>query len=173
MSLNPNKYDFGASSGKILGHFLSEVGISIDTERVKAIFVLPAPNSKKTIQAFMGKINFVRRFIPNFAYIIKPIHNLLKSNYTFIWDEKANHFSLKIKDALSSTPVLATPDFSRYFIVYTNATKESISAILIENNSQYIEQPIAFMSQILSDSDVQYYLIEKHAYSLVKAIEKF
>lgn len=80
MSLNPNKSVFGASAGKLLGHVVSEVGINIDPERVKTISFVPAPTSKKSIQSFMGKINFIRRFIPNFAYIVKPIHNLLKAN---------------------------------------------------------------------------------------------
>ena len=106
MSFNPNKYVFGATTGKLLGHVISEVGISIDPERVKAISFVPAPTSKKSIHAFMGKINFVRRFIPNFAYIFKPIHNLLKANQTFIWNEQANNSFLKIKDALSSALVL-------------------------------------------------------------------
>jgi len=121
----------------------------------------------------MGKIDFVRRFIPNFASIVKPIHNLLKANQTFIWDEHANTSFLKIKDALSSAPVLATPDFSRDFIVYTNATEEAISAILMQKKIQNVEQPTVFMSQSIPDSAVQYTLIEKHAYSLVKAIDKF
>lgn len=173
MSLNPNKYVFGALTGNILGHVVSEAGINIDPERVKAISFLPAPNSKKSIQAFMGKINFVRRFIPNFSYIVKPIHNLLKTNQSFIWDEQANASFLKIKYVLSFAPVLATPDFSRDFIVYTNATEEAISTILMRKNLQYDEKLIAFMSQSLPDSVVQYSLIEKHAYSLVKAINKF
>jgi len=167
MSLNTNKFVFDASSRKLLGHVVSEAGISIDPERVKAISFLPAPNSKKSIQAFMGKINFVRRFIPNFAYIVKPIHNLLKANQTFIWDEKANNSFLKIKDALSFALVLATPNFSKDFIVYMNATEEAISTILIQKNSQNVEQPIAFMSQIFPDSTVQYSLIKKHSYSVL------
>lgn len=131
MSLNPNKYVFGASAGKLLGYVVLEAGISIDPERVKAISFVLAPTSKKSIQEFMGKINFVRRFIPNFAYIVKPIHNLLKVNQTFIWNEQANNSFLKMKDTLSFAPVLATPNFSKDFIIYTNATKEAISAILM------------------------------------------
>jgi len=171
MSLNPNKSVFGAFAGKILGHMVSEARISIELERVKSISFVPAPTSKKSIQVFMGKVNFVWRFIPNFSYIVKPIHNLLKANQTFIWDEQANNSFLKIKDALSSPPVLDTPELSRDFIIYTNAIEEAISAILMQTNSQNDEQPIAFMSQ--PDSAVQYTLIEKHSYSLVKAIEKF
>jgi len=173
MSLNPNKSIFGGAAGKILGHVVSEAGISIDPKRVKAISVVPYPTSKKSIQAFMGKINFVRRSIPNFAFIVKPIHNLLKANQTCVWNKQANKSFLKIKDALSSAPVLATPNFSKDFILHTNATEEAIAAILMQKKLQNDEQPIAFMSQSLSDVAIQYRLIEKHAYALVKAIEKF
>lgn len=173
MSLNPNKSVFGGVVGKLLGHVVSKAGISIDPKRFKAISVVPALTSKKSIQAFMGKINFVRKIIPNFAFIVKPIHNLLKANHTFVWNEQANKSFIKIKDALSSTPVLATPDFSKDFIIYTNATEEAVAAILMQKKLQNHEQPIAFMSQSLSDAAIQYTLIEKHAYALVKAIEKF
>ena len=96
MSLNPTKCFFGASYGKLLGHIVFEVGINIDLERVKAIQNLPTPDSKKVIQDFMGKINFMRKFIPNFAYIIKHVHNLLKSNRTFYWDHTVENSFLEI-----------------------------------------------------------------------------
>jgi hypothetical protein len=44
---------------------------------------LPTPTSKKSVQDFMGTINFVRRFVPDFAMMVKPIHNLLKQDRTF------------------------------------------------------------------------------------------
>jgi len=91
MSLNPTKHVFGASPGNMLGHVVSEAGISIDPERVKAIQNLPTLNSRKAIHAFMGKINFVRRFIPNFVYIVKHGHNLLKANHTFCWDANVDN----------------------------------------------------------------------------------
>jgi hypothetical protein len=59
VSLNPSKSIFGVTQGKILGHIVSDSGISIDPERIVAILNLPAPTSKKEIQAFMGTINFV------------------------------------------------------------------------------------------------------------------
>jgi hypothetical protein len=60
MSLNPSKYIFGVLSSKLLGHVVFDYGIDIDLERVRAIQNLPIPSSKKGIQYFMGKINFVR-----------------------------------------------------------------------------------------------------------------
>jgi hypothetical protein len=67
--------------------------INIDPKRVIAILNLPAPTSKKEIQSFMGIINFVRRFVPHFAVMVKPIHNMLKQDQSFSWtNDFENHF---------------------------------------------------------------------------------
>jgi hypothetical protein len=68
---------------------------------------------------------------------------------------------------------LAKPDFEKEFIIYTNSTEEAISAILLQNDDQNNKKPIAYMSKSLSDDEIKYYYIEKHAYTLVKTIEKF
>ena len=64
---------FAVTEGKLLGHIVSKTGISIDLERVKAIEKIPFPHNKKGMQSFMGTINFVRRFVPDFAQIVKPL----------------------------------------------------------------------------------------------------
>ena len=64
--------------GKLLGHLVSADGIRIDLERVKAILKINFPRSKKDVQSFIGKINFLRWFIPNFAEFIKQITAMLK-----------------------------------------------------------------------------------------------
>ena len=63
--------------------------------------------------------------------------------------------------------------FKKYFIIYTNATEEAISIILLQSDDQNNEKPIAYMSQSLSDDEIKYSYIEKCVFSLVKAIEKF
>jgi hypothetical protein len=167
------KVNFGVTQGKLLGHIVFDSGISIDPERVTTIQNLQAPTSKKEIQSFMGKINFVRRFIPNFARMVKPIHNMLKQDRSFSWNDDTEKYFVEVKKAISSAPVLAKPNFEKYFIIYTNATEEAISVILLQKDDQNNDQPIAYMSQSLSDDEFKYTLIEKHTYALVKAIEKF
>ena len=144
----------------------------MDLERVKAIKKLSPPKSKKDIQAFMGKINFIRRFILDFMNIVRPIHHMLKFYQSFCWNTTAKTTFKQIKDSISLYPTLETPNFTKYFIIHTSATKEVISAILLQKNEEGIEQPISFISHSLSDVTLKYYFIEKHAYSLVKAIEK-
>jgi hypothetical protein len=69
--------------------------------------------------------------------------------------------------------VLGKPNFDKYFIIYTNATKESIFVILLQKDYQNNNHPIDYMIQSLSDDEFKYTLIEKHTYVLVKDIEKF
>jgi hypothetical protein len=52
----------------------------IDPERTQAIAKLSPPSSKKSMQSFLGKINFVRRFIPSFSEMVRPLKNLIKKD---------------------------------------------------------------------------------------------
>ena len=63
ISLNPKKSHFAMEEGKLLGHIISERGIKIDPDRVVAIQQIGLPINKKEIQSFLGKVNFLRRFI--------------------------------------------------------------------------------------------------------------
>jgi hypothetical protein len=66
ISLNPKKTIFGVDEGKILGHIISKYGINIDPES-QGNFSTPSPHNKKSMQSFFGKINFVRKFTPEFC----------------------------------------------------------------------------------------------------------
>jgi hypothetical protein len=83
--------------GKILGHIFSPEGINIDLERVKAIQQIDIPRNKNSIQSFIGKIIFLRRFIPNFAEIIKYIIDMLKKDAKIKWIPEAKESFENIK----------------------------------------------------------------------------
>ena len=71
--MNPKKSFFAVTEGKILGFIVSKGGIIIDPERSEAIEKISLTGSRKAMQSFLRKINFVKRFIPNFAQIIRPL----------------------------------------------------------------------------------------------------
>jgi hypothetical protein len=125
------------------------------------------------VQAFMGIINCVCRFVPDFALMVKPIHNIIKQDRSFSWIDDVKNAFIRIKKAISSTPVLAKPDFEKYFTIYTNPTEEAVSAILLQCDDKNNEKLVAYMSQSLSDDGFKYSYIEKHVLALVKAVEKF
>jgi hypothetical protein len=66
--------------GKLLGHIISKYGIKIVPSRVQAIQNIGFPRSKKEFQYFLGKVNFLRRSIPNFAKIVKVVMGMLKKD---------------------------------------------------------------------------------------------
>jgi hypothetical protein len=173
ISLYPSKSIFSDTKGNLLGHFVSDSGISIDLERIVAILNLPAPTSKKEVQDFMGVIKFFRRFVPDFSVMVKPIHNLLKKDRYFSWIGDVENDFEGIKKEISSALVLAKPYFEKEFTMYINATKEAVSVVLMQNDDQVNEKLVAYMIQSLSDDEFKYSFIEKHVFALVKVVEKF
>ena len=83
--MNPRKSHFVTPEGKLLGHIISAGGIKIDPKRVEAIQGIEIPRNKKSIQSFIGKIIFLRRFVPNFVEIIRPITNMLNKDDVIKW----------------------------------------------------------------------------------------
>ena len=85
LSLNPKKSHFAMWEGKLLGHIVSKDGIRIDPKRIEAIETINIPRNVKEIQSFLGTINFLQRFIPNFAEIVKLITRMLKKDSRVNW----------------------------------------------------------------------------------------
>ena len=63
LRLNPNKCVFGASSGKLLGFIVRQRGIEVDPVKVQAIRDMPTLQTNKQIPKFLGKVNYIARFI--------------------------------------------------------------------------------------------------------------
>jgi hypothetical protein len=85
LSLNPKKSLFSMKEGKLLGHIVSVEGIIIDPSRVEAIQTLSLPRSRKEVQAFLGKINFLRSFVSNFVEMINLITVMLRKGHEVKW----------------------------------------------------------------------------------------
>jgi len=173
ISLNPKKSLFGLEEGKLLGHIISKHGIRIDPDRIQAILHMPHPRNIKELQGFLGKINFLRRFIPNLAELSRLLNNMLKKDSKVKWTVEANQAFEGIKMALTQTPVLTSPRFDRDFIIFSFASQHTIAAVLLQKDDQGIEKPIAFFSRALRDAPLKYQIMEKQAYALVKAIKDF
>ena len=82
--------------GTLLGFIISPEGITIDPRRVGAIKAVVLPHNKKAMQSFLGKINFVKRFISDFAEIVKPLQEMIKKGSNFKWTkERKEEFEIK------------------------------------------------------------------------------
>jgi hypothetical protein len=85
ISLNPMKSLFAMKEGRLLGHIVSVKGVRIDPSRVEAIQAISILRSKKEVQSFLGKINFMRRFVPNFVEEVKLIKTMLRKGNEVWW----------------------------------------------------------------------------------------
>eukprot|EP00253_Pinus_taeda_P004841 PITA_04841 len=173
ISLNPKKSLFSLEEGKLLGHIISKDGIRIDLERIQAILQIPYPRNIKELQAFLGKINFLRIFIPNLAELVRLLSNMLKTDAKVRWSLEAKQAFESIKTALTQTPVLTSPQFDRDFIIFSFASEHTIAVVLLQKDDQGNEKPIIFFSRALRDAPLKFQIMEKQAYALVKAIKDF
>ena len=74
-----------------MGHIVSIEGVKIDPSRVEAIQALSIPRSRKEVQSFLGKINFLRRFVSNFAEVVKLIAAMLRKENEVRWIVEARN----------------------------------------------------------------------------------
>jgi len=173
LSLNPKKSMFAMKEGKLLGHIVSAEGVRIDLSRVEEIQTLSLPRSKKEVESFLGKINFLRRFVSNFVELVKHITTMLRKGIEVKWTDESRGSFNQIKKALTEAPVLINPDYSKDFLIFSFSSFDTVATILLQKNVEGLEQPIYFFIWALRDAEVKYDLMEKHAYALVKVLKAF
>ena len=101
ISLNPKKSHFSLEEGKLLGHIISKDGIKIDPSIVEAIEQIAILRSRKEVQSFIGKVNFLRRFILNCAKIMKSITDMLQKGNEIRWTPEAKESFSRIKTTIT------------------------------------------------------------------------
>jgi hypothetical protein len=146
ISLNPNKYLFAMQEGRLLGHIVSVEGVKIDPRRVEAIQALSISRSKKEVQYFLGKINFLRRFVPNFAEEVKLITTMLRKGNEVRWSSELRKSFEKIKKSLTEALVLISPDYSKDFLIFSFASLDTVVIVLLQTKKVGLEHPVAYFS---------------------------
>ena len=87
LRLNPKKCTFGVTSGKLLGHIVSERGIEVDLEMIINILDMPTPRTEREIRDFLGRLQYINRFIAKLTDICEHIFLLLRKNQSIVWND--------------------------------------------------------------------------------------
>ena len=87
------------------------------------------------MQSFIGQVNFLRRFIPSFAEILRNIKNMLKKENEIKWIVDARKSFKDIKKSITKDPVLVSPYFDKDFLVFSWASKHTIVGVLLQKNN--------------------------------------
>jgi hypothetical protein len=133
LKMNHLKCAFGVSASKFLGFIIHENGIEIDPKKIEAIQKVQAP-CKRDVQKFIGKVNFLRRFIANLSSKLIPFTLILrlKNEAKFTWGAKQQAAFDQIKHYLSTPPVLRAPKSGELFRLYIVAQEDVIGAVLAQ-----------------------------------------
>ena len=92
----------------------------------------PEPRNVKEVSSFLGLASYYRKFIRDFAEKAHPLTKLTRKNVDWEWGDKQRNAFNCIKISLTSQPILRYPDFSREFIIYTDASGYGIGAVLAQ-----------------------------------------
>ena len=90
------------------------------------------------MQSFIGKVNFLRRFIPSFSKILMNITNILKKDHEIKWTPDTRTAFRDIKNALIEAPVLVIPDLSKDFLIFSYGSYHTIARVLLQKNNQNV-----------------------------------
>lgn len=172
LKLQPDKCEFMRHEVTYLGHVISEHGVKPNPEKIQVVENYPIPSNVKEIKQFLGLCGFYRKFIENFSKITQPLTKLLKKDQIFYWSQEQQRAFDILKSKLISEPILQYPDFSKEFILTTDASNFSIGAVLSQNHSGS-DLPIAYASRTLNRAESNYNTTERELLSIVWSINHF
>lgn len=172
LTANPKKCCLAMEEVKYLGFIIGRGLVKPQLNKVEAIQNWPRPVNKKQVRAFLGITGYYRRFIPSFATIAVPLSDLTKGKQSNMvkWNPEAEDAFQKLKVALCTQPVLITPDFSKEFVVQTDASDVGIGAVLSQTRDGE-EHPIVYLSRKVNEHEKRYAIVEKEALAIKWALD--
>jgi hypothetical protein len=159
-----SKCTFAQQSISYLGHIISNQDVSTHPEKTEAVLKWHVPQNFTELRGFLGLTGYYRKFVKNYGILAKPLTNILH-NKSFKWTEQAQQAFDKLKAAMTSTPVLAFPDFTKTFIMETDACDTGIGVVLSQDN-----HPIAYFSKGLSLANQNLSTYEKEFLAVLMAV---
>lgn len=125
------------------------------------------------LKSFLGMVTFYLKFIPKSAEILQPLYRLLRKDVPWKWTDQCEKAVSKVKEVLTSKPVLAHFDPELPVKVTVEASAKAVGVVLSHVYSDGTERPVAFAPRRLSDTESRYPQIEREALSIIFGVTKF
>ena len=174
LTAKPSKCRFGFPSVQYLGFVIDGVHLRPMQDKTEALKQISPPTTKKSLRSFLGMVSFYRRFIPLASELTGPLSDLLRKpqREPLRWTEDLLSRFTKLKDALSSLPVLRLPNPALPFVLRTDASNFGLGAVLLQYHDG-TPHPVAYASRKMLDRERKYSTIEKEALAILFGITKF
>jgi hypothetical protein len=167
LKLKPSKCEIMKTRVSFLGHVVDASGIRTERTKVKMVEEWRTPQTVTEVRSFLGLTSYYRRFIPGYATIAKPLHELTKKDVEFTWKPECQTAFESLKHHLTSADVLTLPDPKcKEFVLDTDASNYAIGAVLSQTQGGK-EKVIAYASRCLDAAEKNYCVTRKEFLSVV------
>ena len=156
----------------MLGHIVSERGIEVDLDKIKAIQEIPVPKTEKDVRGFIEKLQYISRFIVKLTMIYDPVFKLLRKNQIVEWNEECQKAFKKIKEYFTSPPVLKPPRQGKPLILYLALEENAMGAMLAQEGPEGVEHAVYYLSKKFLLYEEKYNLVEKTCLIMIWATRK-
>ena len=153
-----------------LGHVISENGVEVDEEKVKAVEKMKSPTCLKEVRAVLGLVGFYRKFIPGFGKTSEPLYNLLKRENKFACTKECEQALQELKRKLLSAPILGYPNNRDKYTLTTDASLTRIGAVLTQQQ-EGIDRVISYASKTLNKSQKNYSATKRELFAVGMALQ--
>ncbi|XP_059295590.1 uncharacterized protein LOC132048928 [Lycium ferocissimum] len=170
LKLNPAKCAFGVPIEKLLGFVVSRRSIELDSAEFKVIQELPPPKIKKEVMSFLGRLNYIGRFIDQ-STIVEPILKLLKKDAPIKCKEECQEAFDTIKRYLSNSPVLVPPRPGSPLLLCLSVSENTFRCVLgqhdeickMERAIYYLSKKFTACEKAVKGQDLADLLVESPA----------
>lgn len=174
LHINWKKSKFLQEEIEYLDHVISKDTVRPTESKHKAITGFPLPTNVKTVQSFLGLTGYLRKFIPNYSLIAKPLTELLKKDVKFQFGEKKKEAVMKLKAALSCGPVLRLYRHGAETELHTDAPCCGYGMILMQKGDDDQKwHPVYYASGKTTPAEEKYSSYELEVLAIIKGLRKF
>jgi hypothetical protein len=174
LAAKPSKCFVGYRSIEFLGHEVEDGTLKTNTSLLNKISDEHVPKTKKQLRSFLGLCGYYRKFVPNYAEITVPLTDMTKKGKPdqLQWQEIHDKAFGYLKGILEKPPILHLPEFSKTFVVASDASDVGLGAILKQEHDGKMF-PVIYASKKLLDREKNYSVIERECLAIVWAVDKF
>ena len=172
LRMNPFKCAFGVSFGKFLGFLVHSMGINVDPAKAMAIVTTKPPTAVKELKSFLGKVSYIRRFIPGLASISSAFTKLLKKGQSFEWGEAQQKAFKRLQQIMINLPTVQTSIHKKPLLLYMATNSYAIGALIAQEDGGGIEQPVYYINRVLKDAETDYPRAKRACLAIVYASQR-